>query len=156
MRRFLIGYTCVLILLVCDSRLGKCCHTSFSQASPVGRWRTVDDTTGKVNSIVVIWEANGKLYGKIEKLVDPDPGDPNPRCTRCDGELKGRPLLGLQILWDLRKDGDEWSGGKILDPDNGKVYKCYIALVDGGKKLKVRGYLGFSLLGRTEYWLRDR
>jgi uncharacterized protein (DUF2147 family) len=109
-----------------------------------------------VNSIVVIWEANGKLYGKIEKLVDPDPGDLNPRCTRCDGELKGRPLIGLQILWDLRKDGDEWSGGKILDPDNGKVYKCYIALEDGGEKLKVRGYLGFSLLGRTEYWLRDQ
>ncbi|HMG36098.1 MAG TPA: DUF2147 domain-containing protein [Blastocatellia bacterium] len=156
MRRCLIGYTCVLMLLLCDSRAGKSYHTSFWQASPVGRWRSVDGATGKVNSIVVIWEANGKLYGKIEKLVNPDPGDPNPRCTRCDGELKGRPLIGLQILWDLVKDGDEWSGGRILDPDNGKVYKCYIALEDGGKKLKVRGYLGFSLLGRTEYWLRDQ
>src|SRR5215471_11024198 len=81
--------------------------------------------------------------------------DTDPRCTRCDGELKGRPLIGLHILWDLSKDGDEWSGGKILDPDNGKVYKCYIALEHDGKKLKVRGFIGFSLLGRTQHWFRD-
>jgi uncharacterized protein (DUF2147 family) len=126
-----------------------------SRTSPVGRWKTVDDATGKVNSVVVIWEENGNLYGKIEKLVDPDPRDPVPRCVLCEGEMKGKPLMGLRILWDLRKDGDQWSGGKILDPDNGKTYKCYITVENGGKKLKVRGFIGFSMLGRTQYWLRD-
>ena len=128
-------------------------HNS-TESTPVGRWKTFDDVTGKVNSIVVIWEKNGTLDGEIEKLVDPDPGDPNPRCLRCDGEIKGKPLIGLRILWNLRKDADQWSGGKILDPDTGKVYRCAIALEDGGMKLKVRGFMGFSMLGRTQYWLR--
>lgn len=125
-----------------------------TESTPVGRWKTVDDVTGKVNSIVVIREKNDTLDGEIEKLVDPDPGDPYPRCLRCDGEMKGKPLIGLRILWNLRKDADQWSGGKILDPDTGKVYRCAIALEDGGKKLKVRGFMGFSILGRTQYWLR--
>jgi hypothetical protein len=98
-----------------------------SQSSPVGRWDTVDDSTGKVNSVVLIWEANGKLYGKIEKLIDPDPRDPDPRCNRCEGQL----IIGLQILWDLHRDDDQWSGGKVLDPDNGNKYKCYVVVEDG-------------------------
>ena len=124
--------------------------------SPVGRWKTVDDATGKVKSVVTIWEDAGKLYGRIQKLVDPDPHDPNPRCTPCTGEQKGRPVTGLRILWDLQKDGDAWSGGTILDPESGKMYKCLLSLEDGGEKLKVRGFIGLSLLGRTQYWLRDK
>jgi len=126
-----------------------------SQTSPVGRWMTLDDATGKATSVVNIWEEKGKLYGRIEKLIDPDPKDPDPRCDRCEGELKSKPLIGLHILWDLRKDGGQWSGGRILDPDNGKVYKCNITVEQDGKKLKVRGYIGLSLLGRTQYWLRQ-
>jgi len=129
--------------------------SNHSSASPVGRWKTLDDVTGKATSVVSIGEKDGKLYGRIEKLIDPDPKDPDPRCDRCGGELKGRPLIGLRILWDLRKVGDEWSGGKILDPDNGKVYKALIAVESDGKRLKVRGFIGFSLLGRTQYWLRE-
>ena len=126
-----------------------------SQISPVGRWMTLDDATGKATSVVSIWEEKGKLYGRIEKLIDPDPKDLDPRCDRCEGELKGKPLIGLRIPWDLRKDGAEWTGGRILDPDNGKVYKCSITVEHDGEKLKVRGFIGFSLLGRTEYWLRQ-
>jgi uncharacterized protein (DUF2147 family) len=123
--------------------------------SPVGRWKTVDDVTGKVKSVVVIWEEHSKLYGRIQKLLDPDLHDPNPRCVDCTGEQKGQPVIGLRILSDLRKDGDVWSGGTILDPESGKTYKCLVALEDGGKKLKVRGFIGLSLLGRTQYWLRE-
>jgi uncharacterized protein (DUF2147 family) len=104
------------------------------------------------------WWASGKRRANCtgeSKLIDPDPKDPDPRCDRCEGELKGKPLIGLHILWDLRKDGDAWSGGRILDPDNGKVYKCHIAMEQDGKKLKVRGFIGLSLLGRTQYWLRQ-
>jgi uncharacterized protein (DUF2147 family) len=115
----------------------------------------VDDLTGKINSVVTIWEEDGKLYGRIERLIDPDPKDPDPRCLRCSGDLKGQRLLGLRILWGLTQDGNQWTGGEILDPDNGKIYRCALTLKDGGKKLKVRGFIGFSLLGRTQYWLRD-
>jgi uncharacterized protein (DUF2147 family) len=126
-----------------------------SRNSPVGRWRTVDDVTGKVKSVVMIWEENSKLYGRIQKLVNPDPQEPNPRCNDCAGDQKGKPVIGLRILWDLHRDGDAWSGGTILDPANGKTYRCLLSVVDGGMKLKVRGFIGFSLLGRTQYWLRE-
>lgn len=123
---------------------------------PAGRWKTLDDKTGEVNSVVVIWEENGTLCGRIEKLVNPDPQDPHPRCTRCDGDLKNKPLVGLRILWGMRKNGNQWTGGEILDPDDGRIYRCLLSVEGGGEKLKVRGYIGFSLLGRTQYWLRDR
>ena len=124
-------------------------------ATPVGKWKTIDDATGKPKSIVAIWEEGGKLYGKVDKLLDPKPDDPNPVCKKCDGELKDKPVLGLRILWDLHKDGEKWSGGKIMDPDNGKTYRCNITLTDGGKKLLVRGFIGMALLGRTQTWLRE-
>jgi uncharacterized protein (DUF2147 family) len=123
--------------------------------SPIGRWKTIDDVTGKAKSIVMIWEENGKLFGKVQKLVDPDPQNPNPTCRDCSGEQKNKPVVGLRILSDLQKDKDGWSGGTILDPANGKVYKCLLSVVDGGMKLKVRGFIGLSLLGRTQYWARE-
>ena len=124
--------------------------------SPIGHWETVDDATGKVNSVVLVEEDKGMLHGIIVKLISPDPKDPNPRCTQCEGEMKDKPLIGLRILWGLSQSGDRWTGGWIVDPDNGKTYRCEIHLEDGGNKLKVRGYIGFSLFGRTEYWLRER
>jgi len=146
----------VILFALCSSEDVKVARSSDQDLStPVGRWKTVDDTSGKVTSVVDLWDEHGKLYGKIERLVNPDPADPDPRCVRCPGDLKDRPLVGLRILWNLTKSGDQWSGGQILDPDNGKVYKCSLELRDGGKKLKVHGFLGFSLLGRTEYWVRD-
>lgn len=134
---------------------GKGAQTDIS-ATPIGRWKTVDDVTGKATSVVTIFEENGKLYGRIEKLIDPDPLDRDPRCNRCDGDAKGRPLIGLEILWGLRRDGAQWSGGRILDPETGKTYKCVVALEDGGAELKVRGFIGFSILGRTQYWTREK
>jgi uncharacterized protein (DUF2147 family) len=120
--------------------------------SPVGRWKAVNEVTGKATSIISIWEKDGRLYGKIEKLLNPNPRDPNPKCSLCPGDLKDQPLNGLQLLRDFHKDGDQWTGGRIVDPDSGKVYRCLLALEDGGKKLKVRGYIGFSMIGRTQYW----
>ena len=122
--------------------------------SPVGRWKTIDDSNGKEKSVVAIWEENGKFFGKIEQLLNLDPKIKEAKCLKCEGELKDKPTVGLRILWDLKLDGDEYSGGKVLDPENGKIYKCYVAIQDGGQKLKLRGYVGFSLLGRTQYWKR--
>jgi len=123
-----------------------------SNSSPVGRWKTVDDATGKAKSIVDIREENGKLYGMIETLFDPPV--PKPTCYLCSGAMKDRPLVGLQVLWGFRQDGDRWSGGQILDPESGRIYHASLALEDGGQKLRVHGYIGIPLLGRTEHWLR--
>ena len=154
--RFVLGLALsVLLGSACAPRLRAADGAEKSMDSPVGRWKTVDDVTGKPKSVVSIWEENGKLYGKVQKLVDPDPQDPNPRCQDCSGELKDKPVVGLQILWDLQKDGDAWSGGQILDPSNGKTYKCLLSVEDGGNKLKVRGFVGIAMLGRTQYWLRE-
>jgi len=123
---------------------------------PLGRWKTIDDETGKPKSIVVIWEEKGKLRGKIEQLIRQEGDEENPICDVCEGDRKNKPVLGMTIMWDLEKDDDEWSGGQILDPKNGKTYKCTIEVVDNGARLKVRGYIGFSLIGRSQYWLREK
>jgi uncharacterized protein (DUF2147 family) len=123
--------------------------------SPAGRWRTIDDNTLKVTSVVLVKEEGGVVTATIEKLIVEPGEDPNPRCDKCRGDKKDKPVVGMQILWDLKKDKKEWSGGTILDPDNGKTYKCYIEVIDGGKRLKVRGYLGITIFGRTQYWVRE-
>jgi len=121
-------------------------------ASPVGLWKTIDDATGKAKSLIKIWEKDGAVYGTIVKLIDPS--EPDPVCDKCEGKLRDKPIIGMTIMRGLRPDGDEWGGGTILDPENGKTYKVLIQVVDGGKRLKVRGYIGFSLLGRTQHWVR--
>lgn len=121
-----------------------------SASSPIGFWKTIDDEDGTAKSVVQIWEHQGTLFGKIVKLFR----DPEALCDKCEGPQKGKPVMGMRIMKNLKKDGDEWSGGRITDPENGKTYKCYIAVEDGGKKLKVRGYIGISLIGRTQYWER--
>ncbi|MGB0789145.1 MAG: DUF2147 domain-containing protein [Marinirhabdus sp.] len=117
-----------------------------------GKWKTIDDETGQAKSIVEIYKKSGKVYGKVIKILDKD--KKNSVCEECTGADKDKPVLGLVILKGLKKDGDEYNGGKILDPANGKIYKCYIEL-EGPNKLKVRGYIGFSVLGRTQYWYRQ-
>lgn len=117
----------------------------------VGKWKTIDDETGKAKSIVEIYKQNGKIFGKVIEILDPTKQDAT--CRDCPGDAKGKPIIGLVILKDLEKDGEEYSGGTILDPNNGKVYKSLIAL-ESPNKLKVRGYVGFSLLGRSQYWVR--
>ncbi len=122
------------------------------RTSPVGYWKTIDDKTGKPKAVVEIYEENGKLYGRIVELIREPGEDLDPICEKCPGDKKGKPIRGMVILWDLKKKGDhEWGGGKIMDPKNGKVYSAKIELAEDGT-LRVRGYLGFSLLGRTQVW----
>jgi uncharacterized protein (DUF2147 family) len=124
-------------------------------ATPVGLWKNIDDATGKPKALIRITEANGALTGKIEQLFR-DPGEEqNPKCEKCDDANKNQPILGMTILVDLKKDGDEYAGGTILDPNNGKVYKSKLHLTDGGRKLSVRGYIGVPMLGRSQVWVRQ-
>lgn len=121
--------------------------------SPVGKWKTIDDKTNEVRSIVEITENGGMLEGKVLEVLKSEHG-PHPVCAKCDGERKNKPIEGMTIMWGLKKDGDEWSGGQILDPAKGKIYKVELKLVEGGKKLDVHGYIGFSLIGRSQEWVR--
>ena len=120
--------------------------------SPVGRWKTFDDATGKLKSIVDISQQNGEFDGTIETLFDPPV--PHPTCYLCSGAKKDVPLVGLQVLWGFRPDGDAWSGGQVLDPETGKIYRASMALEDDGKTLRLHGYIVIPLLGRTEHWVR--
>jgi uncharacterized protein (DUF2147 family) len=149
---------CAFLLLapfLVSGRSAQAIGQAAPATSPAGRWKTIDDTTGKPKSLLTLWEQDGKLYGRIDQILDPAPDNPNHRCIHCSGAMKDKELLGLEILWDMKHTGNDWSGGFILDPDNGSTYKCKMALEDGGKKLKVRGFIGLSLLGRTQYWYRE-
>jgi uncharacterized protein (DUF2147 family) len=122
-----------------------------AQNSVIGKWRAIDDATGNPIAIIEIYEKSAKIYGKVLDILNPK--NRNNLCVKCPPEQRNKKILGLTIFSGLIKNGDEYSGGKILDPKSGKLYKCYITLEDKDK-LKVRGYVGFSLLGRTQYWHR--
>jgi uncharacterized protein (DUF2147 family) len=124
---------------------------SFGQKHGItGKWKTIDDETGKAISIVEVFESHGKIYGKIIELLNPK--DRDKTCTNCDGSDKNKPILGLIVVKGLAKNGEDYNG-QILDPKHGKIYKCVVSLEDKDK-LKVRGYVGISLFGRTQYWMR--
>ena len=129
--------------------------TVQASESPVGVWRTIDDKTGKEKSLVRIVEANGELRATIEKLFREPNEEPNPNCDKCPGERKNKPVLGMMIMTGLKKSGGEYDGGEILDPANGKTYRVKMWTAEGGKKLNVRGFIGVSLLGRTQVWVRE-
>ena len=124
--------------------------------SPVGLWKNIDDVSGKPKALIRITEVNGSLQGQIEKLFRAPNEDQNPKCEKCEGARHDQPVIGLVIMTGLKKDGDEYNGGEILDPDNGKVYRSKMHLTDGGKKLSVRGYIGVPMLGRSQVWVREQ
>ena len=117
----------------------------------LGKWKTIDDKTGQAKSVVEVYENNGKVYGEIIEIFDATKR--NRKCDKCVGSDKNKPVLGLVIIKNLTKDATQYNGGKILDPETGNVYKCILKLV-GKEKLEVRGYMGFSLIGRSQTWVR--
>lgn len=126
-----------------------------AQNTPLGRWRSIDDATGKPKAVIEVSEAgNGTLSAKIVQLIDTSDG-PNPLCDACSGVRYNKPIVGMTIAWGLKPQGKIWVGGRILDPENGKEYSVKFTPVAGGKRLEVRGFLGVALLGRTQTWLRE-
>ncbi len=126
----------------------------FKPDDVLGEWNTIDDETGRIKSTVNIYKEGDKLYAKIVKLFRLPDEDPDPVCDECDKDdpRYNKKVLGMVIMEGLEWDDDEWDDGKILDPKNGKVYSCKLWMEDGN--LQVRGYLGFSLLGRSQTWVR--
>ena len=125
--------------------------SSMYSQSVIGKWKTIDDETGDTKSIVEVFSKSGKIYAKVVEILDL--ANKNSVCKKCSVEDKNKSILGLTIIKGLSKDGSEYNSGEILDPKNGKLYKCALSL-ESKDKLKIRGYIGFSLLGRTQYWHR--
>ena len=124
---------------------------SAQVADPTGRWKTIDDETGKVKSIVEITESGGKLRGQVVEILQSDRG-PNPTCDKCKGANKDKPVKGMTILWDLSPGGDGWEGGTILDPAKGKTYRSKLKIIDDDK-LGVSGCVAF--ICREQVWIRE-
>jgi uncharacterized protein (DUF2147 family) len=151
--RALLAVRCTLALALLA---GAAVPTMAADSSPVGLWKNIDDASGKPSALIRISDNNGVLEGKIERLFLPAEQDQAPLCVKCEGALKDQPIIGMAILAGLKKSGAEFSGGHILDPGNGKLYKSRLILIDGGKKLDVRGYIGVPMLGRSQIWLREQ
>lgn len=120
---------------------------------PAGLWKTIDDKTKRPRGTVLIYEQDGLFFGKIASTFNP--AEAREKCVSCRDERKDQPVIGLLILRNMKENGSQFDGGDILDPDTGKVYRCRMQLTDGGAKLILRGYIGFSLLGRSQTWLRE-
>lgn len=127
-------------------------YSGYSQ-SIFGKWNSFNEDTNEIESVIEVYQKDNKAYAKIIEITDPERKDAT--CIKCKGKRKNQKILGMDILTGLKKDDDEWSGGKILDPKNGKEYKCYIKLKDPNT-LKLRGYIGISLIGRTAIWKRAK
>lgn len=128
--------------------------SAFAQMSPTGLWKTIDDDSKKEKSLVRITESNGVFSGRIEKLLDPET-KPDSVCEDCTDDRKGKPVLGMTILRNIKQNADDkavYDSGDITDPKNGKVYRARLKPVDGGKKLELRGYIGPFY--RTQVWHR--
>lgn len=120
----------------------------WAQDNIVGTWKAIDDKDGQPSSYISIYEQGGKIHGKVKEILKQVDGPAV--CDLCEGAKKGQPVEGLEIIWDMEWKGSSYKGGRILDPENGKTYKCRIKLVDN--ILEVRGYIGIPTLGRTQKW----
>jgi uncharacterized protein (DUF2147 family) len=123
-------------------------------ASPAGLWKSIDDKTGKPRSLIRITESDGVFSGVVEKgLREGDTGERV--CDKCTDERKDQKIVGMTIIKNIQEKDGAYAGGEILDPENGKTYKCKMKLSEDGNKLEVRGFVGFSLLGRSQTWTRE-
>ena len=130
---------------------------AHAQMTPVGTWRSIDDETKAPKAQVTISEHGGVLTGRIDKVLKPD-AKPGAVCEKCEGDRKGKPIAGLEIIRGARKaegksaEHPVWEGGRILDPEKGKEYALRLTPIDGGQRLEVRGSIG--PFGRTQTWQR--
>ena len=141
-------------LLKTSALMVSCFMTSLSLAnSPVGQWHTSDEKTGELKSMVVIFEQQGVMKGRVEKVLRKD-ADPAAKCDKCSDDRKNQPVVGLEIIRGAKKASGKnvWEDGEILDPENGRTYSLRLTPIENGAKLEVRG--SFGPIGRTQTWVR--
>lgn len=122
---------------------------AFAQNSAIGMWKAVE---GDKVTLIRITEEGGKLSGKVEKVLRGTAEDKDAKCVKCKDDLKDKPMAGLRLIWDMSKDGEGWSGGKLLDPESGRIVNCKLETAEGGKKLTVKGSVSF--ISKTQTWVR--
>jgi uncharacterized protein (DUF2147 family) len=120
--------------------------------SPVGVWKTIDDNTHKPRGVIRLYEQNGEIFGRVEASLDPR--EASEVCSKCEDDRRNKPVIGMVVIRHMTRHGKEYSGGDILDPDTGWIYRCRFTLQDGGRALIVRGFLGLALFGRSQTWYR--
>jgi uncharacterized protein (DUF2147 family) len=148
--RALVAFLLLAAAAAASGALAAPAAASFS--SPVGLWAPLDSATGRPQGLIRIFEASGLYYGRIEPSSPTD--DRSARCTRCTGARRNQPIIGLVILRHLRFENGSFVDGDILDPDTGRIYRCSLRLIDGGRKLVMHGFLGIPLFGRSQVWRR--
>jgi uncharacterized protein (DUF2147 family) len=153
MRRGHVGLVGTLFAVAaCVAAAGRL--VANDATTPVGLWQTYDDKKGDRRSTVRLELQGGELVGTIVETFL-RPGEPErPLCDRCPGEFKDKPIVGLRFLWGLTGSGRQWDGGRVLDPEDGKIYRVKVTLSPDGRRLDVRGYVGVSMFGRTQTWKR--
>lgn len=145
-----------IIMVVLVLALAPLTAAAQADAGLVGKWKTIDDDTNAPRSIVEISETNGEFHGRILQIFYRPDEKPDPVCEACEGERKDKPVIGMTFLWGLKPDGtNEWASGNVLDPKNGKIYNAKATLTEAGRKLRLRGFIGTPILGRTQIWLRE-
>lgn len=150
MKTFLVGAFLAAFLSTGQPSSGA---PAAAPESPVGVWKTVDDKTGMPRALVRIYLQDGKYFGRIEQSFKP--GAETRVCSQCTDERKNQPIIGLVIMRNIAWRDGEYGGGDILDPDNGSVYRCKFHFDKDGTLLVVRGFIGISLLGRSQTWQRQ-
>lgn len=121
--------------------------------SPIGYWETISDVNRKPRSVMHLYEEGGILYGKAVKSLVTGETLERP-CEKCPDEFHNQTIAGMRVVWGLKEVNGEWKGGRVLDPDTGNIYRCKLSVSEDGRRLNIRGYLGISLLGRTQTWNR--
>jgi len=142
----------LILLSVCASRA----LASPENPSPVGVWRVIGDKSGEAEALIRISEHDGVYEGRITNIFPRPDVSPDARCERCSGARKDQPVKGMLILSGLKRVGQEFRDGEILDPDTGELYRCKLSISNDNRQLFVRGYIGLSLFGRTQTWLREQ
>lgn len=131
------------------------CAIAANYATPEGKWLQIDESTHQKHSVIEIYKQNDEYFGRILETFPQNGIPPREYCDLCEGPLHNAPIIGLEIMQHFRYVGDNvWANGTILDPSSGKVYSCKLTLFNNGEAMKVRGYIGISLLGRTQTWYR--
>ena len=126
------------------------CTISYAQNGVEGIRQAIDDRDNEPSSHIRIEVNNGVLTGSVVKLFDVEP---DILCTNCKGAKKDQPVIGMEIIYNMKEDDGTWEGGRVMDPEDGKVYKCKLYL-DDKDTMKLRGYIGIPALGRTQTWYR--
>jgi uncharacterized protein (DUF2147 family) len=139
------------VLLSGAAILSQAADLSTPLSTPEGLWQPLD-SSGKPQGLIRIYQQQGIYFGRIEPSSPSD--DHGARCVRCTDERKDQPIIGMVLIRNMRRQGDGYAGGDIVDPDTGRLYGCKFQLIDGGHNMIMRGFFGLSLIGRSQTWRR--